>query len=165
MELFLTVLGFLGLGALLIAAFVFVGAAKRYISGDDLLNERDALESDFSPYIDRPADSIDRAVDSTDRVVNSINGAADSSSHESSESSACLDVSNTPAKNTPATASTSGGAPAVAPETRKSKNVGWLERSLNDRRKRRGDNLFPLTINGEVIYEDRRRNPERRSLG
>ncbi|MFK8042973.1 hypothetical protein [Congregibacter sp.] len=50
MDVLLTVIGILGLGAFLIAAWVFVSAAKRYITGEDLREEMEAMESDLSPY-------------------------------------------------------------------------------------------------------------------
>ncbi|WP_008294373.1 hypothetical protein [Congregibacter litoralis] len=53
MEVLLTVIGILGLGAFLIAAWVFVSAAKRYITGEDLREELEAMQSDLSPYSSR----------------------------------------------------------------------------------------------------------------
>jgi hypothetical protein len=50
MDTVLTVIGILGLGALIIAAWVFVSAAKRYVTGEDLREEMEALQSDLSPY-------------------------------------------------------------------------------------------------------------------
>ncbi|MEM6545737.1 MAG: hypothetical protein AAF680_12585 [Pseudomonadota bacterium] len=50
MDILLTIIGVLGVGALLISAWVFVAAAKRYVSGDDLEAEMAAMESDLSPY-------------------------------------------------------------------------------------------------------------------
>jgi hypothetical protein len=50
MDIILTVIGILGLGALLIAAWVFASAAKRYVTGEDLREEMEALQSDLSPY-------------------------------------------------------------------------------------------------------------------
>ena len=50
MDTFLTIIGVLGLGALVIAAYVFANAAKRYVNGDTLRSEMEAMESDPSPY-------------------------------------------------------------------------------------------------------------------
>lgn len=50
MDTVLTVIGILGLGALIIAAWVFVSAAKRYVTGEDLREEMEAMQSDLSPY-------------------------------------------------------------------------------------------------------------------
>lgn len=50
MDVILNVISVLGLGAFLIAAWVFGSAAKRYVSGENLLEEMAALESDLSPY-------------------------------------------------------------------------------------------------------------------
>jgi len=50
MDVLLTIIGILGLGALLIAAWVFASAAKRYISGESLQREIQAMESDLTPY-------------------------------------------------------------------------------------------------------------------
>ena len=50
MDTFLTIIGVLGLGALVIAAYVFANAAKRYVNGDTLRSEMEAMESDLSPY-------------------------------------------------------------------------------------------------------------------
>lgn len=50
MDVLLNIVGFLGLGALIIAAWVFGSAAKRYITGEDLKEEMEAMESDLSPY-------------------------------------------------------------------------------------------------------------------
>lgn len=50
MDIFLTIIGVLGLGALVIAAYVFANAAKRYVNGDTLRSEMEAMESDLSPY-------------------------------------------------------------------------------------------------------------------
>lgn len=46
----LSVLGILAIGACLIAVWVFAGAAKRYITGEDMREEMQAMESDLSPY-------------------------------------------------------------------------------------------------------------------
>jgi len=46
----LTAIAVLGGGALLIASWVFASAARRYLSGDDLREEYEALQSDLSPY-------------------------------------------------------------------------------------------------------------------
>ncbi|MFT4768948.1 MAG: hypothetical protein ACI8RN_002088 [Glaciecola sp.] len=50
MDVLLNIIGILGLGALLIAAWVFASAAKRYVTGQDLQEEMEAMESDLSPY-------------------------------------------------------------------------------------------------------------------
>jgi hypothetical protein len=50
MDTLLTVIGVLGLGAFLIAAWVFASAAKRYVTGEDLREEMEAMQSDLSPY-------------------------------------------------------------------------------------------------------------------
>lgn len=50
MDALLTLVGVLATGALVIAACVFVGAARRYVTGDARSAEREALESDLSPY-------------------------------------------------------------------------------------------------------------------
>jgi len=50
MDVLLTILAVLGGGALIIAAWVFAAAARRYVSGDEEREEREALESDLSPY-------------------------------------------------------------------------------------------------------------------
>jgi hypothetical protein len=50
MDTVLTVIGILGLGALVIAAWVFVSAAKRYVTGEYLREEMEAMQSDLSPY-------------------------------------------------------------------------------------------------------------------
>lgn len=50
MDIFLTVIGVLGIGALLIAAAVFIAAARRYVSGDEHREKENALASDLSPY-------------------------------------------------------------------------------------------------------------------
>ncbi|EED33979.1 hypothetical protein NOR53_801 [gamma proteobacterium NOR5-3] len=50
MDVVLNIIGILGLGALIIAAWVFASAAKRYVTGQDLKEEMEAMESDLSPY-------------------------------------------------------------------------------------------------------------------
>ena len=50
MDTILSILGILGLGALVIAAYVFASAAKRYVSGESLQAEMEAMDSDLSPY-------------------------------------------------------------------------------------------------------------------
>lgn len=50
MDTLLTIIGVLGLGALAIATWVFAAAARRYVTGEDLQDELDALQSDLSPY-------------------------------------------------------------------------------------------------------------------
>ncbi|WOJ95080.1 hypothetical protein R0135_07880 [Congregibacter variabilis] len=50
MDVLINIIGFLGLGALIIAAWVFASSAKRYITGEDLQDEMKAMESDLSPY-------------------------------------------------------------------------------------------------------------------
>lgn len=50
MTAILTVLAVLGGGSLLIATWVFAGAARRYVTGEDLRDEYKALQSDLSPY-------------------------------------------------------------------------------------------------------------------
>lgn len=89
MDALLTVIGILGLGALLIAVWVFASAAKRYVTGEDVRAEMEALQSDLSPYRQ------------------------------------------------------------------------WVDREPKDRRKTPA-NVFPITVNGVTIREDRRRNPDRR---
>lgn len=49
-ETLLSVLGILAIGAAFIAIWVFAGAAKRYITGEDVREEMQAMESDLSPY-------------------------------------------------------------------------------------------------------------------
>jgi hypothetical protein len=69
MDTVLTVIGILGLGALIIAAWVFVSAAKRYVTGEDLREEMEAMKSDLSPYkhwVDRSRK--DRRKDDSDSV-------------------------------------------------------------------------------------------------
>ena len=89
MDILLTIIGILGLGALLIAVWVFASAAKRYVSGESMQNEMQAMESDFSPY------------------------------------------------------------------------RHWADRG-DDRRRNKDPIVFPITINGEYIAEDRRVSPDRR---
>jgi hypothetical protein len=75
-DTFLTVIGVLGIGALLIAAGVFIAAARRYVSGDEHREREKALTSDLSPYRrswversnserrqQRPADSFPLQID------------------------------------------------------------------------------------------------------
>ena len=50
MDTLLSVIGLLGLGALIISAYIFASAAKRYVSGESLQAEMDAMDSDLSPY-------------------------------------------------------------------------------------------------------------------
>ena len=50
MDALLTVIGVLGLGALIISACVFAAAARRYVTGETHRAQADALESDLSPY-------------------------------------------------------------------------------------------------------------------
>ena len=50
MDTLLTIIAILGLGALLIAAVIFVAAARRYVSGESQHLESEALRSDLSPY-------------------------------------------------------------------------------------------------------------------
>lgn len=92
MDELLTIIGVLGLGALLIAAVVFASAAKRFVTGEDLLEDMEAMQSDLSPY-----------------------------------------------KN-------------------------WQNRASQDRRKNHDDNVFPMSVNGVVIEEDRRMRPDRRQM-
>ncbi|MFK7829069.1 MAG: hypothetical protein AB8B57_04745 [Congregibacter sp.] len=92
MDLALGVFGILGLGAALIAAYVFAAAAKRYITGEDLREEMQAMQSDLSPY------------------------------------------------------------------------RHWVDRSDNDRRMPREEAVFPITVNGVLIREDRRRAIDRRNV-
>jgi hypothetical protein len=91
MDVLLTVIAVLGLGALLIAAWVFATAAKRYLSGEERRAELEALESEFSPF-----------------------------------------------------------------------RREWTERHGEDRRQRPSPRIFPITVNGERIDQDRRVNPDRR---
>jgi hypothetical protein len=49
-DILLTVIAILGLGALIIAAWVFVSAARRFVTGEDMAEEMRALNSDLSPY-------------------------------------------------------------------------------------------------------------------
>ncbi|MHA7816415.1 MAG: hypothetical protein ACX93N_08065 [Pseudohaliea sp.] len=41
----------------------------------------------------------------------------------------------------------------------------WVERSGRDRRQNTGPVLFPITVNGELITEDRRRGERRAANG
>ncbi|MDP5071603.1 MAG: hypothetical protein NWQ45_11945 [Congregibacter sp.] len=50
MDLFLSIIGILALGAFLIAAWVFASAAKRYVTGEELRAETVSRDSDLSPY-------------------------------------------------------------------------------------------------------------------
>ena len=50
MNTLLIIIGILGAGAALIALYVFATAAKRYVTGEDLRAEMQAMESDLSPY-------------------------------------------------------------------------------------------------------------------
>jgi hypothetical protein len=71
----LTVIGILGLGALLIAVWVFASAAKRYVSGENARAEIEALQSDLSPY--RPwveRDTSDRRKTPTNVFPIMVNG-------------------------------------------------------------------------------------------
>ena len=89
MDLLLTIIGILGLGAFLIAVWVFASAAKRYVTGEDVRAEMEAMQSDLSPY------------------------------------------------------------------------RHWVNRDKTDRRKT-PCNVFPITVDGVTIREDRRRKPDRR---
>ena len=90
MDTLLTIIAILGLGALLISAYVFISAAKRYVTGEDLNAEMKAMQSDLSPY------------------------------------------------------------------------RHWVDRSQSDRRQNTRPTLFPITIDGELVSQDRRVNAERR---
>ena len=90
MDTLLTIIAILGLGALVISAYVFISAAKRYVTGEDLNAEIKAMESDLSPY------------------------------------------------------------------------RHWVDRADSDRRKNTQPVLFPISVNGELVTEDRRVNPDRR---
>ena len=50
MNILLTVIGILGLGALLISTWIFAAAARRYVTGESRREKRAALDSDLSPY-------------------------------------------------------------------------------------------------------------------
>lgn len=50
MDTLLGVIAVLGTGALVISAWVFASAARRYVSGEDEREEYAALDSDLSPY-------------------------------------------------------------------------------------------------------------------
>ena len=50
MDTLLSIIAVLGIGALMISAWVFMGAAKRYVSGEDLDAESAAMDGDLSPY-------------------------------------------------------------------------------------------------------------------
>ena len=89
MDTLLAVIGILGLGALLIAAWVFYCAARRYVSGALAEERAEALASDFSPFRD------------------------------------------------------------------------WSERAVRDRRRNRAPVIFPITIDGKLITQDRRRGERR----
>lgn len=52
MDALLAVIGFLGLGALLIASWVLVSVTTRYLSGRHAEEQARALASDLSPYRD-----------------------------------------------------------------------------------------------------------------
>ncbi len=90
METLLIIIAILGIGALLIALYVFTMAAKRYVTGEDLRAEMRALESDLSPY------------------------------------------------------------------------RHWVDRDHSDRRRNPAPVVFPISVNGVVIREDRRRGDRRR---
>jgi hypothetical protein len=49
-DILLTIIAVLGLGALMIAIWVFVSAARRFVTGEDMEEEMRALKSDLSPY-------------------------------------------------------------------------------------------------------------------
>lgn len=91
MDVVLTIIGILGLGALAIAVWVFAAAAKRYVTGEDIREEMQALQSDLSPF------------------------------------------------------------------------RHWVDRADDDRRQKTPPNVFPITVNGKVIREDRRKGNRRRS--
>lgn len=91
MDELLTIIGILGLGALLIAVWVFASAARRYVTGEDVRAEMEAMQSDLSPY------------------------------------------------------------------------RHWVDRENADRRQT-PCNVFPITVNGAVIREDRRRQSDRRRV-
>jgi len=56
----LVLIGVLGLGALVIAAYVFASAARRYVTGQTANDMAKAHASDLSPYRARTARSGDR---------------------------------------------------------------------------------------------------------
>jgi hypothetical protein len=90
MDTLLIIIAILGMGALFIALYVFAMAAKRYVTGEDLRAEMQALESDLSPY------------------------------------------------------------------------RHWVDRDRPDRRTHKGAVVFPITVNGVLIREDRRQGERRR---
>lgn len=90
MDALLTIIAVLGFGALIISAFVFISAAKRYVTGEDLQDELQAVNADLPQY--RP----------------------------------------------------------------------WVERSKTDRRQNTEPVLFPITVQGMYVAEDRRKLPDRR---
>lgn len=92
MDILLSIIGVLGVGALVISAYVFVGAAKRYVSGEDLQDEMVAMQADLPP------------------------------------------------------------------------RRHWIERAEADRRQNTQPVLFPITIDGVFVPEDRRVQSDRRRV-
>ncbi|MDA8962354.1 hypothetical protein N9052_00400 [bacterium] len=73
MDMLLNIIGFLGLGALIITAWVFAPSAKRYMSGEDLREEIDTILSPYRPWKDRSG-SDRRKQDRTNVFPLNING-------------------------------------------------------------------------------------------
>jgi hypothetical protein len=133
METLLAVIGILGLGALLIATWVFVSAARRYVTGEEANARSEALTSDLSPY--RNWTSRDRS----DRRV----------ARETPDFPIIIDgvVISRDRR--------------VRPDRRGGRNT-WIERSSRDRRRPGPPPVFPITVNGQIILRDRRSGRERR---
>ena len=133
MELLLTTIGFLGLGALVIAAWVFVSAARRYVSGEERNAENEALDSDLSPYRDwasRDGDDRRQQRQPVDFPVIIVGERIDQERRRIAD--------------------------------RRGGRQPWVQRSALDRRREDRRSDFPLALGDEVIEEDRRSYRERR---
>ena len=133
METLLAVIGILGLGALLIAAWVFVRAARRYVTGEEANARNEAMNSDLSPY--RDWTSRDRS---------------DRRQTRSTPDFPMIVDGETVARER-----------RVARDRRGGGN-SWIQRSGQDRRRPGPSPIFPIIIDGEVITHDRRSGSERR---
>ena len=53
MDMVLIVLGILGLGAIIISAYVFTVAARNYVSAEDLKHRNNRINSSGKPWVER----------------------------------------------------------------------------------------------------------------
>ena len=133
MEALLTLVGILGLGALLIALYVFASAARRYVSGETHRQERAAMSSDLSPYRQwQQRAGTERRRDGAPPVFpTTISGI-----HVDEDR-------------------------RIAPDRRRAPRP-YVRRAAVDRRSQTQGISFPLEIKGQTIRRDRRSHRERR---